>query len=167
LVLVGMPGSGKTTAAQRLGERLGAPVWSSGDIIRQIVAERALPPTAAADIARELDSTPGKVGRTMADLVARSPASVVVVEGFRTEADLAAFRARFPRATVVALEVGEARRHERMLKRGRAGESTRATLRQRDRDEQNRGVRAVMKQADVTLRPASDELAVLDWSCPR
>jgi len=41
IVLLGAPGSGKGTQAERLGDALGVPAISTGELLRQAVAERS------------------------------------------------------------------------------------------------------------------------------
>jgi dephospho-CoA kinase len=166
VVLLGMPGAGKSTAARRLASVLGAPVWSSGDVIRATARARGLADTAENDrrVAEEFARRPGTIGRRLAAEVARAPSGLVVIEGFRTPAELDAFRARVPGATVVAVEVGTDRRHTRMLARGRTGENTRAYLRDRDRVEVRRGVRAAMQSANRRIRPRGESVDALDRS---
>src|SRR5687767_14426547 len=124
VVFVAMPGAGKTTAADFLARKLGVPKWTSGDVIRKTIAARGLPYTAEHDkaVAEEFARRPGEIGRRVAAEVLRTPGDHGIVEGFRTVAELAAFKAALPGYRVVAIEVGAARRHERMLKRGRPGE---------------------------------------------
>lgn len=163
VIFVGMPGSGKSTAATLLAGKYKAPKWSSGDVIRSTIAERGLTYGAEVDrqVAEEFARKPGAIGTRLAEMVAKAPGDVAIVEGFRALAELKAFKKAFPLATVVAVEVGEARRHSRMLARGRAGEVTKEYLRGRDRAEMKRGVRDVMRQADLRIRPGDtvDSLA--------
>lgn len=168
-VLVGMPGAGKSTAADRLAARLGTTRLSTGDVIRRTIRERGLRYSAATDraVAEEIARKPGWVGRQTAARVAADPHSAAVVEGFRAVADLDAFLETFPRATVIAVEVGAERRHQRMLARGRAGEDSRAYLRDRDRAEVRRGVKDVMRRATVRIRPRGDGFDSLDRSLSR
>jgi adenylate kinase family enzyme len=169
IVFVGMPGAGKSTAASRLATRLGTSKLSTGDIIRNAIAARGLEYNAVNDraVAEEFARKPGTIGRQSAALVARDPARVSIVEGFRSEADLDAFLKVFPGATVVAVEVGSERRYRRMLARGRSGEDNVAYLRDRDRAEIRRGVRKVMRRANVRIRPRGDSFESLDRSLDR
>jgi len=169
LVLVGMPGSGKTTAADRIATRLKGRMWKSGDVIRNTIKARGLAYTAANDVkvAQEFAGRPGEIGRRMAVEVKKSKASVAVVEGFRSEADLNAFRKVHPDAKLISIEVGAARRHGRMLARGRAGENNHAFLRARDRREVKNGVSKVMRRADIRIRPRGNNFAALDRSLAR
>jgi dephospho-CoA kinase len=165
VVFVGMPGAGKSTAAERLARRVGTRKLSTGDIIRKTIAARGLEYNRA--VAEELARAPGTIGRQTAAAVAADPTPVSVVAGFRSVADLDAFLAVFPGATVVAVEVGTDRRHRRMLARGRSGEDNRAYLRDRDRAEIKRGVRHVIRRANIRIRPRGDSFESLDRSLDR
>lgn len=169
VVFVGMPGAGKSTAAERLANRVGTSRLSTGDIIRKTIAARGLEYNAVNDraVAEEFARQPGTIGRRSAAEVAADPSPVSIVEGFRTVADLDAFLAVFPDATVVAVEVGTDRRYRRMLARGRTGEDNRAYLRDRDRAEIRRGVRKVMRRANIRIRPREDSFESLDRSLDR
>ena len=133
VVFVGLPGSGKSFAAKRLASKLRAAApLSSGDVIREAIANSPVQGAASErslEVSREFARKKGEVGRRVADKLEHRDDDLVIVEGFRTEADLAAFRDRYPNTTVVAMDVPTALRHERMLARGRSGEDNRAYLR--------------------------------------
>jgi len=170
IVLVGLPGSGKSTAAGRLSAKLnGVPRWTSGDVIRNTIRARGLPYTPENDkaVAAEFAGKPGEIGRRIAAEVAAAPGGVAIVEGFRTPADLAEMKKAFPDTIVVSIEVSAKRRYQRMLGRGRAGEDNVAFLQKRDQRELGLGVREVMKQATVRIRPRGNDLDSLDRSLDR
>ncbi len=166
LVFVGMPGAGKSTAAQRLASKLGAPTLSSGDVIRNTISERGLEYNKENDraVAEEFAKKPGEIGRRMADQIAKASSELVIVEGFRTKVDLAEVQKAYPNTLVVAVEVGPKRRYARMLGRGRSGEDTVEYLKNRDRNEIRRGVREVMRAATLRIRPRGDNMDSLDRS---
>jgi dephospho-CoA kinase len=166
LVIIGMPGSGKSTGADMLSNRLKVPRYSTGDIIRDEVKRQGLPENDPAGTERasvKFASRGRLVGHLMARKVETGPGELAIVEGFRASDQIAGFRERIPHTTVVAVEVGEARRYRQMLARKRQGEDNIDFLRQRDRREVRLGVRKAMArrngrdrsigQADVRIRP--------------
>jgi dephospho-CoA kinase len=165
VVFLAMPGAGKSTFAHALASKTdGAPVWSSGDVIRKAVATRFGAYTIENDKAmrKEFGKTPGRVGELVAEAVMKAEGPLGIVEGFRTPDDLNAFRRAVPNAQVVAIEVGAARRYGRMLKRGRDGETSEKVLRERDASEEKLGVRRAMNLANIRIRPRDS--ATLDHS---
>src|SRR5688572_5733614 len=63
LVFVGLPGAGKSTAANRAAERLGARRRSTGDVIRSTIRARGLRYNAKNDraVAEEFARKPGEI----------------------------------------------------------------------------------------------------------
>jgi dephospho-CoA kinase len=169
VVFVGMPGAGKSTAADLLAKRLGVVRFTSGDVIRQTIAARGLPYTPENDraVALEFARRPGEIGRRVAANVATQPGAIAVVEGFRAPADVTEMRKTFPHLQVVAVEVGAAMRYARMLARKRPGEDNLAFLRARDRREIATGVRQVMRGAELRIRPRGDDFKGLERSLHR
>jgi adenylate kinase family enzyme len=169
VVFVGMPGAGKSTAADRLATRLGVTRLSTGDAIRNTIKQRGLPYNEVTDraVAEEFARKPGEIARRTVATVRADRNEVSIVEGFRTMADARTFKKAFPQAVIVAVEVGRERRFKRMLARGRKGEDNRPYLLDRDRSETRRGVRDVMRGADMRIRPRGDDYRSLDRSLDR
>lgn len=163
VVFVAMPGAGKSTYANALSKKLGgAPTWSSGDVIRKAVADRFGTYTIEHDKAMraEFNKRPGSVGEIVAAEVQKSNDKIGIIEGPRSPADVAAIRRALPSTKVVAIEVGSGRRYDRMLERGRSGETSVQVLRDRDASETKLGVRDVMAHADVHVRPGDGQASV-------
>jgi dephospho-CoA kinase len=163
VVFLAMPGAGKSTLAHALANKTaGAPVWSSGDVIRNAVAEKFGVYTIENDKAmrQEFGKTPGKIGALVAAEVAKVNGPLGIVEGFRTPEDLAEFKRLIPNVEIVAIQVGAARRYDRMLERGRAGETSEQVLRERDASEVKLGVRRAMQLATVRIRPGDGPGAI-------
>ena len=118
-------------------------------------------------MAEEFARKPGEIARRTVATVKADRNEVSIVEGFRTMADATTFKKAFPQAVIVAVEVGTERRYRRMLARGRKGEDNRPYLRDRDRSETRRGVRDVMRGADMRIRPRGDSFDSLDRSLDR
>ncbi|MEB3851497.1 MAG: AAA family ATPase [Desulfurococcales archaeon] len=156
LVVVGMPASGKSTAARILGELLGCPVVSMGDAVRRETARRGLPLTPE-NVERVAASLRASMGRAaVALLVAEEAARLmggsgcVIVEGARSPEELPVL-ARLGRVCLVAVHASPRRRLERLSSRGRPGESGWDALRLRDRANLEFGVGELIALADFMV----------------
>ncbi len=166
ILLVGMPGSGKSFVSGKLAAKLGikAPLIS-GDIIRDAVGKTASPAERikkTTAVANAFAKQKGEIGRRMALKAKKMGSDVVIIEGFRSPADVASFRKSFPNTTVVSLEVPAKLRHSRMLKRGRSGEDNGAYLRKRDAREKGTGLGEIMKNADLKVRVKSNNASEVE-----
>lgn len=95
IILCGLAGSGKSTAARLLSERLGIPHVSAGDLVRQIAKERGLDLITLGRYAEKHPEFDRKLDR---DLLARARQGRVIIDGRAT-----AYLAR--KARVAALKV--------------------------------------------------------------
>ncbi len=146
VVLVGLPGSGKTTLAKSLSAPLGAPYRTCGDVIRGWISQQGLPYTPETDRAasQHFARTPGEIARQLSAQIQASPERIHIVDGVRSPADLAVLRQSFD-VRVVALRAPAKVRYQRMLTRGRfAGEDV-TYLRARDQREISLGVLRVLR----------------------
>jgi len=88
VAVAGMPGSGKSTVARVIAEKLGYPVIVMGDIVREEVARRGLAITAenVERVARELRELrgPGVVAEMVVERAGSLKAEGVVVDGVRS-----------------------------------------------------------------------------------
>ncbi len=110
LVLLGPPGVGKGTQAERLSAKLGVPKVSTGDILREAVAAGTpLGRTARGYLdAGKLVPDDVVVGIVRERLARRDAAAGFVLDGFpRTVAQAEALEGFAPPERVVLLEVGE------------------------------------------------------------
>ena len=87
LLITGMPGSGKSAAADMIAKRYDAKVYHSGDIIREEVKRGKLPYTPASD--KKVAEWFHRAGRTKLltervwDKVKRTRKKIILIEGFR------------------------------------------------------------------------------------
>lgn len=155
VVITGMPGAGKSVAVAQ-ARRLGLPVISMGDRVREEVRRRKLP------------LTPDVVGRTAtgernrigADIWAKRTLAVVppgvatvVIDGARSAAEVEAFRAHAKGEVVVLAVLSAPRtRATRLARRARSDDrTTPGGFSERDRRELGWGIGEAIALADVVL----------------
>jgi dephospho-CoA kinase len=121
--LAGMPGSGKSLVVETAREA-GYAVVVMGDVVRKETRKRGL------------ELTPENVGRVMLELraasgasvvaekcimeIERAPSAKVIVDGLRSLSEAEAFKARFPRFTLLAVHSSPETRFSRLYRRRRS-----------------------------------------------
>ena len=152
VVLVGLPGSGKTTQSKSLARTMRAPRHTCGDVVRGWIKARALPYTPKNDRAasRHFAKTPGEIARQLSLGIKRSRARTHIVDGVRSPADMKVLRQEFD-VRVVALELPRKVRYQRMLDRGRFANEDHAYLKARDRREIGLGLLHVLRKPFVRM----------------
>ena len=148
VILLGYPGSGKGELSKILGRRVTrAKGWVSSDIIHEEARRRGLQeiPANLSLVGRELQAAePGVVGKRIAAKIMQSRARRHVIDGLRTVDDVEAVRKLFPHAVLVKVHVPTDLRHQRMLLRGRLGETSLEVLQARDAADDKLGVGRLM-----------------------
>lgn len=152
VVLVGLPGSGKTTISRALARRMGAARHTCGDVIRGWVRHQGLPYTPHNDrlASRHFARKPGEIARQLGARIAASKRPLHIVDGVRSPADMKVLRQSFD-VRVVALKLPRKLRFQRMLARGRFAGENRDYLVKRDRREIGLGVLHVLRRPFVRL----------------
>lgn len=153
LIIAGMAGAGKTEFAQYC-RSLGIPVIQMGDLVREKVGEYGLEMNGK-NIARVANEERLKLGT---DVWARRTAKRVggrntVIDGTRSEAEVAHFRNHFGRsAVVVAVYASAKTRFERLKSRNRSDVPlTTGEFEERDRRELGWGLGNVIALSDRTV----------------
>jgi dephospho-CoA kinase len=141
VVVVGLPGSGKTTLSKALSRTMKVPYYKCGDVVRNWISARGLSYTPANDrrASQHFAKTPGEIARQLSLNINSSPGKVHIVDGVRSPADMKVLRKNFD-VRVVALKLPAKIRHKRMLARGRFANVDKDYLRGRDRREIGLGV---------------------------
>ena len=122
VAITGMPGAGKSTAAEAL-VRLGWKRVVMGDVIRNETRRRGLEPDSKStgDVMKQLRKEKG--ASAVADLcileIGKTGSDKVVVDGIRSTAEVAAFRKK-ALVLLVAIHASPKRRYELLKERGRA-----------------------------------------------
>ena len=152
VVLVGLPGSGKTQIAEQLSRLTGAARFSCGDTVRGWVRDQGLPYTLETDrqAAQYFAARPGEITRRLATQIAAASQPICIVDGVRRPIELAILRGQFD-VRVVALRAPARLRYARMLTRGRLEGETVEYYRQRDRREIGLGVLHLLRRPFARL----------------
>jgi adenylate kinase len=139
LLLIGAPGAGKGTQAERLAERFGITHISSGDLLRQHVKDRTSIGQMIKSYLDHGDLVPDGVVMDMLrkPVVAAAQAGGYVLDGFPRTLEQA--KASFPTAhalgvqvqAAVHLDVTRAELERRLLARRRGSEDTKAVIERR------------------------------------
>ena len=154
IVIVGMPGAGKTTMAE-VAREMGATVVNTGDIIRDEIKKRGLPYNKDND--RKIAVWFHEKGRESL-LISRvlekiNDGDFVVIEGLRSPSQLFELQKKTgTKPVVVAVEASFENRHSREIRRHRFEKETEKYLTERDRLEISHGLGRLIKMADYTIK---------------
>jgi dephospho-CoA kinase len=157
LLIVGMPGSGKSVAADMIAEKFDAAKFSGGDIIREEVRSRGLKYSPMADMAiAHWFHTGGReklISKRIWEKAKRARKRIVVIEGVRAPQQLdylAEMSGQKP--VVIAITAPFRVRHAREHARGRFGKKeSEAYLAKRDKSELKIGLGRLMRKADYSI----------------
>ena len=151
ILITGLPGSGKSAAADIIAKRYGAKIYHTGDIIREEVKRRKLPYTPASDkkVAKWFHT--GGREKVLAERawekVRRTRKKIIILEGFRNVDNVRHIEdVSGLDPVIIEVKVPFRIRAKRELERGRfkKGENM-AYLRRRDEQEKKRGLGYLLK----------------------
>lgn len=149
----GLPGSGKSSAIEAIKD-LGT-IITMGDVVRNEAKKRNIEPSGEniGKIALELRKNGGPeiIAVKCVELIKNEDSEVIFIDGLRSMVEVDVFKKhwKFP---VIAIELDEKTRFERLLKRGRSDDpKTLEELRERDKREREFGLNEVMKSADYKI----------------
>lgn len=147
VVVVGLPGSGKTTLSKSLSRAMKAPRHTCGNVVRGWIRSQGLPYNPQNDrmASQHFAAAPGEIARQLSLKINRSSKPVHIVDGVRSPSDMKVLRERFD-VRVVALKLPRKLRYQRMLARGRFATENESYLRKRDRREVGLGLLHVLRK---------------------
>ncbi len=157
ILIVGMPGSGKSYAADAMRNKFGAKVIHSGDIIREEVEREGLKysPTADAAIAHWFHSygREALIVQKVFEMIQKSKKELIVVEGFRNLDEVQILQDLLNhKVSVVAIKSSFKTRYRRELARGRFGkQETTEYIKNRDISEKHHGIVRLITKAKYKI----------------
>jgi len=156
ILIVGLPGSGKSTAAEIIKRKFDAEIINTGDIIREEIKNRGLKYTPKIDaFFAHWFHTSGReklLVKRAWNKIRKSKKKIIVIDGFRSPKDLFYIK-KFTktRPFIIAINASFKVRANRELKRGRFGEESITYLQIREKLEKKHGIEELMKKADYRI----------------
>ncbi|MFH1473754.1 MAG: AAA family ATPase [Candidatus Aenigmatarchaeota archaeon] len=157
IVIVGLPGSGKSLAAEIIKKMFNADSFKSGDIIRDEIKRRGLKYTPENDsIAAHWFNVNGReklLSRRLWGKVKKSKKDLIVLDGFRAPEQFKYLRETYKgKPVIIFIKSSFKVRAERELERKRFGkQENKEYLRHRDKLEKSHGLMETIKKADYTI----------------
>jgi dephospho-CoA kinase len=153
--VAGMPGAGKSLVTE-IAERMGYPVVTMGDVIREETKKRGLhlTPENMGVIMLRLREEEGSaaVARRSVSKIESKKSRIVVVDGLRSLNELGEFRRRFEKFVLIAVYASSETRFRRLFRRRRSDDpSGWATFHERDMRELSVGLGNAIALADYLI----------------
>lgn len=154
-IFCGMPGSGKSVGVE-VAQDLGLPVFVMGDVVREEVTRRNLPhtPQTLGRVMLQLrkEYGPDVVAQRCVEKILRDTSPCVVIDGARSEAELAVFKKMLTSVTLVAIHASPKVCFERLRQRGRKDDALTLTeFHERNQRELDVGLGRIIAQADIMI----------------
>jgi dephospho-CoA kinase len=153
--LAGMPGAGKGVFRKTI-QKLGYPVVTMGDVVREEVQRRNLEPTPenlgkTMLNLRELEG-PAVIAKRCIPKLENLTGPVVVIDGIRSLVEVNEFKKHFPNFVLLAIHASPQTRYKRLVRRKRSDDPQDwETFMQRDQRELGIGMGAVISVADYMI----------------
>jgi dephospho-CoA kinase len=156
ILVVGLPGSGKSTVSDYIRDEFDASVFLSGDIIREEVRRRGLKYTPENDAKIAHWFHTGRemiVVRRIWAKAKKSKRKIIVIDGFRSEKELKYLeKIAKARPYVISVVASQDVRVGRELSRGRFGKKESVEyVKFRDKLEKSHGIMGLMAEADYKI----------------
>ena len=155
IIITGMPGAGKSEVADAF-QNASVPVVVMGDVVREETRLRGLEVNhentkkVMLDL-RERDG-PGAIAKHCVDVIKRTSASVVVIEGCRSIAEIDVFDDYAKKTEIVCVHSSPSTRFSRLRDRGRSdAPKDWATFRERDLREISVGLGGVIALSTIMI----------------
>ncbi|MFQ6010725.1 MAG: AAA family ATPase [Nitrososphaerales archaeon] len=164
LLITGMPGAGKSTAAMETRE-LGFDVVVMGDIIREETASRGFSITDlnCGRVMKEIreEMGPSVIARLSIPKIQASQKSLIAIDGVRSKSEVDEFRAAFPSTRLLAILASQDRRYDLITKRSREDRpSDRTVFNARDERELKVGVGELIPEAEEVI--LNEKITLID-----
>ncbi len=157
ILIVGLPGSGKSFAAFVIKKHFHAKVLMTGNIIREEIRERGLPYTPENDRKMRLWFHSGREHLIVERLwkKMKNYKGIVVIDGLRSPKELAMFKKMYKSKIFLIKIISSFKvRAQREIGRGRFGKQESISyLKNRDKSELSElvGLKRLLKEADYTI----------------
>ena len=157
ILIVGLPGSGKSFAASVIKKHFHAKVLMTGDVIREEIKRRGLPYTPENDTKIRLWFHTGRENLIVKRLwfQMKNYKCMVVIDGLRSPKELAMFKKLYKGKIFLIKIISSFKvRAQREIKRGRFGNKESIKyLKERDKSELSElvGLKYLLKRADYTI----------------
>jgi len=157
ILITGLPGSGKSSAAEVIKKKFNADIVNTGDIIREEVKKRGLEYTPKTDaFVAHWFHTGGReklLVKRAWNKIKKSKKKIIVIDGLRSDEQLKYLeKLAKTKLFIIAIITSFKVRAERELKRGRFGkEETMGYLKTREKLEKSHGIDKLIKKADYKI----------------
>jgi dephospho-CoA kinase len=157
ILIVGLPGSGKSFAADAIKKHFHAKALKTGDIIREEIKRRGLPYTPENDTKMRLWFHAGREYLVVERLwkKMKNYKGIIVIDGLRSPKELALFKKMYKcKIFLIKIQSSFKMRAQREIERGRFGKQESIKyLRERDKSELGKlvGLKQLLKKADYAI----------------
>lgn len=168
ILIIGLPGSGKSFAAEVIKKHFHAKTLKTGDVIRDEIKRRGLPYTPENDTKIRLWFHNGREHLIVERLwkKMKNDKGIVVIDGLRSPKELAMFRKLYKGRIVIIKVISSFKvRAQREISRGRFGKAESISyLKNRDKSELSDlvGLRQLLKKANFTIDNSSLTLSQME-----